>query len=294
MKRVGNNPFDEAIRRKFEDFRPSVPDGLWENIASRLEETQDRVVPLRPERRRQRQWIAVAAVALLVCGAAIWFNRPVEVTYLRGEAPAGAAMTAGETQEGMKLAASDTGAAPTGSETAVQDARVPETERIDLAGLKQLFGRKRRVGEQDRKEPTDTEQPQVDRHVPDAGVQLAAQVVPVEMTPALTAGPVTSETQHEPMAQPVPPVSEMTMELAGVPDIQRPVPLEDEAEVLLASADPESTGKSPFGISKLLNYVVGAVDQREEKIVTFSTNEEGILKMDFNLGLARNRKKQSK
>src|SRR3546814_20753313 len=76
-----------------------------------------------------------------------------------------------------------------------------------------------------------------------------------------------------------------------VPVIQPPVVLEDEEETLLAAA---GESKQPFGVSNILNYVVGAVDQRDEKLVTFSNDGEGSLKLDFNFSLAKNKKKRIK
>src|SRR5690606_29438940 len=78
---------------------------------------------------------------------------------------------------------------------------------------------------------------------------------------------------------------------ATVPDIQPQVALEDEEETLSAASE---AGKQPFGVSNILNYVVGAVDQREEKLVTFSNDGEGSLKLDFNFSLAKNKNKRIK
>src|SRR5690606_8845639 len=78
-----------------------------------------------------------------------------------------------------------------------------------------------------------------------------------------------------------------TVTLAHVPEIQ-PLVDRDEGDVLLASTERE---KRSLGLSTILNYVVSTVDQREEKLVTFSNDGEGSLKLDFNFGLAKNRKK---
>src|SRR5690606_33105912 len=81
------------------------------------------------------------------------------------------------------------------------------------------------------------------------------------------------------------------IEIAGVPAIEPLLVLEDEEETMLAST--EAT-RQAFGLSNILNYVVGTVDQRDEKLVTFSNDEEGSLKLDFNFGLAKNKKKKPK
>lgn len=69
-------------------------------------------------------------------------------------------------------------------------------------------------------------------------------------------------------------------------DLQPLVVLEEAEEVMLANVGPSDT----FGVSRLLNFVVGAVDQRAEKAITFSNDEEGSLRIDFNFNLVKNRK----
>ena len=49
----------------------------------------------------------------------------------------------------------------------------------------------------------------------------------------------------------------------------------------------DSRDLGSFSVSNMLNFVVAQVDKREEKLISFSDNEEGSILIDFNLGLAR-------
>ncbi len=256
------NGFDKELRNKFEGFRPEVPTGLWDKIATQLDAEEDSpTVPLAARPRRfPTWWMAVAAMLLVVCGVIYWQNRPITVTYLQA-----GAVTDEEKPANEPIV-----------EAATETEPVPAVEPLDLDRLKRVFARKRQSSatdnrlqqagnvEQQREQPLEIREPR----------QLAVNKIPVETT-------VTAIDHSESVEQ----------QLADVPDIQPPVPQEEEEEVLLATAE---QARQPFGVSNILNYVVGTVDQRTEKLVTFSNDDEGSLRLDFNFGLAKNKKKKLK
>lgn len=264
-----NNKFDRQLRGKFEDFRPEVPAGLWDKIATRLDAQEKAgVVPMVGKRRRlPAWWMAVAATLVAVCGVTYWYNRPVSVTYLQGGIVA---------EEGF--------AEPAAADTLQQDDPVPAVEPLDVERLKRFFAKKDRKPEGNNSpQPPPAEKQTVEQHVETAVPQLAANETVQSRTYIAEKAMVEAEL----------PVEELGSEkaiLANVPDIQPLVALEEE-ETMLASA---AQTKQAFGLSNILNYVVSTVDQREEKLVTFSNDDEGSLKLDFNFGLAKNKKKKLK
>src|SRR5690606_5867008 len=260
-----NKEFDKRLREKFEGFRPDAPKGLWDKIATQLDAEESRFVvstPVKP-RRFPTWWMAVAATLLVVCGVLYWQNRPVSVTYLHANA--------------------DPVVAP---EKAVVEPTVAEeapdsiAEPLDLDRLRRVFAKRNGKGKVEKRPQRVVREQQPEEVVP-AGNREPQQLATRESkTPSFDA------LSHERDS-----LERGQIEVAGVPAIEPLVVLEDEEETMLAST--EQT-KRPFGISNILNYVVGTVDQREEKLITFSNDEEGSLKLDFNFSLAKNRKKKLK
>ena len=250
------NEFDRHMADKFKDFKPSVPAGLWDRIATQLDAQQSRpVIPLKRKRRFPTWWMSVAATLLVVCGIAYWYNRPTPITYLQGRVAA---------HEHTEEPGAPVVNVPT--EAPAQEP-IPEIEPLDRERLKRIFAKK------NRQRPVATEAQPVDRPAKSTETQQLATHEVVHPTETL------------PVEQAV-----VAEEVAAVPDIQPLVVLQEEG-ILLAA---ENTSRQPFGISNILNYVVGTVDQREEKLVTFSNDDEGSLKLDFNFSLAKNRKKKIK
>ncbi len=267
MNPNGKNDFDRQLKEKFEGFRPEVPAGLWDKIATRLEPSDERVVAMIPKRRRfARRWLSVAALLLMGIGVAYWYNRPVAVTYLQGA------------QETLALAPAE----PMQADTADQEP-IPDPVPLDVERLKRLFAKKHRTATAETgAAPVRTVESAADNR--DANLRIADNDSRQQV-------PVSQEAKAELRPSPLPDASPQPEEaLARVPDIEPLIP-EEEEESLLAAVHGE---KPAFGISTILNYVVGTVDQREEKLVTFSNDSEGSLKLDFNFGLAKNRKKKLK
>lgn len=259
------NEFDRQLADKFKDFKPNVPAGLWDRIATQLDAQQSHpVIPLK-KRRFTTRWMSVAAAILMVCGMVYWYNRPIPVTYLQGRVATHEEVASDP--DGIDVTAK----APTPEP-------IPEVEPLDIAQLKRVFTKKNR-----QRTITTAVQP---KNLPAESTEIQ------QLTAHETASPKDTPTAPIHAAETQPTEQAFPAEaVAAVPDIQPLVVLEEEEETLLAA---ENTGRQPFGISNILNYVVGTVDQREEKLVTFSNDDEGSLKLDFNFGLAKNRKKKIK
>jgi len=259
-----NKEFDKQLREKFEGFRPEAPNGLWDKIATQLDAEESRfIVSTRVKPRRfPTWWMAVAATLLIVCSVLYWQNRPVSVTYLHAHVD-----TAKEPEKAVV--------------EPITPAEAPETvaEPLDLERLRRLFAKRNGKGKVEAR-------PQVETH--ERQVEEVAREEDVERQQLAT-----SESKALSFDEPSrlrDSLEREKAEIASVPAIEPLVVLEEE-ETMLAST--EQT-KQPFGLSNILNYVVGTVDQRDEKLVTFSNDEEGSLKLDFNFGLAKNRKKKLK
>jgi len=267
MNRDKNNDFDKQLAGKFENFRPEVPNGLWDKIASKLDEQdQGNIIPIKQQRRFPTWWIAAAASVLLVCGIVYWYNRPVTVTYLQSP-----------------VAYVEEAEAAVVEEPAPEP--VPVVEPLDIDRLKQLFAKRNRVPKSENKQEIRVAEMPANRPAEAADNQPAITEETASPTQALAKNdePTTPSSAGQPVSR--------EAIAATVPDIQPPVVLEEEEETLLAATE---ESKQPFGVSNILNYVVGAVDQRDEKLVTFSNDGEGSLKLDFNFGLAKNKKKRIK
>lgn len=263
------NEFDRQLAGKFENFRPEVPGGLWDKIAATLDkQEQDNVIPIKHQRRFPTWWISVAASALLVCGIVYWYNRPVTVTYLQNPV----------------VQHEEQADAPVIEEPVVEPG--PVIEPVDVDRLKQLFARRNRKTKSENQPETQVAEPQhIDRPAEgiDSPLLIADRTISPEDPLATNDGSATSSSAGRPA------IGEAVA--ATIPDIQPPVVLEEDEETLLAATEEP---KPPFGISNILNYVVGTVDQRDEKLVTFSNDGEGSLKLDFNFGLAKNKKSKIK
>lgn len=251
-----DNEFDRRMREKLYGFAPDAPADLWHKIEARLAaeaKGNDTVTaPLKPRRKPTGWWMAAAAIPAVIA-LAFWFGRPVEVTYLQGKA------TKPDDVPTMH-------SAPQSEETATADARPDTAPANAFAPEPAPKPDEPTVQVPDRRTgPASViERPAADRPLPAPSREVAA------VTP-------TADT--------------LKTRLVDMREVQPPVVLDDtdaEGMMLAAASTPEHT----FGAGQLLNWVVGAVDQRAEKAVTFSSDREGSLKIDFNFNLARNRKKR--
>ncbi|MBK1442068.1 hypothetical protein JHJ32_18875 [Parapedobacter sp. ISTM3] len=272
------NEFDKQLQEKFGDFRPEVPVDLWGKIAAQLDAQAQGDAKAAPAKQRRLPvwWLSAAAMLLAVCGVFYWYNRPVAVTYLQ-----------------RPVAKADPIEPAIGTITQSDKDTVPASEPLDIERLKQVFAKKDRGSVQHTSPTLDSgvnnDRPPVENQGPQQ--LMANQPIQYEVAGASEVKRPATAVVELPVERPGEQSVAMEEALANVPDIQPLVALEDDEETMLASAGER---KQPFGISNILNYVVGTVDQREEKLVTFSNDSEGSLKLDFNFGLAKNKKKKVK
>lgn len=266
MNQDENNEFDKQLQKKLEGFRPEVPEGLWDKIAAQLDADETRFVVRAPVKRRlfPTWWMAAAATLLVVCGVLYWQNRPVAVTYLRAHVD-----TMAEPEEDA--------AEPPTPVKAAESVEEPVAEPLDMERLRRVFAKRSRKVKARQDQPAKEAKRQPEE-------APFARAVKLEQ---LTTGEPENLSSDKFLERP----DSLETAIAKVPDIEPLVVLEDTEETILASTDGV---KQPFGLSNILNYVVGTVDQRDEKLVTFSNDEEGSLKLDFNFGLAKSRKNRLK
>lgn len=263
--------FDRQMRDKFDSYRPDVSTGLWDKIAAQLDEqagADKPAIAMPAARKRLGGWWMSAAAVLLLGAFAWWLYEPVEVVYLHG--------TAALVEETKPAQAP---AEATQEEAAPAEAHV---EPLNLAPIRALFAERAR------------RQPNGQTATPEPNVQLQDELL--AQVPA--ADP---ETRQEPeLASTNNPGQQAVAVVAGenpVADTQPSEAYASVAEPSVVLADfgadepAELQGENAFGVSHILNMVVGSVDPREEKLVTFSNDDEGLIKMAFNLGLGKDRKR---
>lgn len=263
--------FDRQMRDKFDSYRPDASPGLWDKIVARLDEqagTEKPVATMPPSRKLHGGWWKSAAAILLLGILAWWLYRPAEVVYLQSRAPR---LAQDVTEETPKATAP---VAPVQSEVA--------SEPLNLTPIRALFAKRAR------REPSREALGQ-GLAEPLQGEELVAVAPdsPSDMQTASATEPVIAD-------QPTTP-SEADTQLPIVESQLR----EDNANVaelpvVLADLGAETVAEPPvekaFGVSSILNIVVGSVDPRDEKLVTFSDDEEGLIKMAFNLGRGKSRR----
>ncbi len=259
------NEFDRQMRKKLDGYTPEPSPGLWDKIAARLDEqaaTEKPVVVMPPVRRRQGGWWWSAAAVVLL-GAFAWvLYQPVEIVYLKGQV---ASVAEAETIEILATATPEQAA----------EAEMPTKPR-QLAPILKLYAERVRP-------ETSAANPVEDMH---GSEELRVAAVPDSPVDVQTTLPAVMNEPHEPVA-----------------DVRRneqllvaPLPVEAYAHVAELPIVAANLGETEvvdrsqertFGVGSLLNIVLGSVDQREEKLVTFSDDDEGLIKMAFNLGRGR-------
>lgn len=250
-----NQEFDRKIRERMAHFTPDVSAGLWAKIEAGLPDgTHGAAAQLAGPRRKPSRWWWAAAAVLAVSLLSYWFTRPVDVIYLQGKTTTPEAVSPPQTtgRDNTAQPAMETGDTTPGPVRTAQE--IPQ-ETAPVRAMPATA------------EPV--------REAPPAA--LAVRQPPVVIETASVAPVVPDERAV---------ADTVAIRLAEVPEVQPPVVPYDTATEMLASTAPSK----PFGVSRLLNFVIGTVDRREEKAVTFSSDSEGSLKVEFNLAGNRSRK----
>lgn len=261
MALMQDKEFDRAIRQKLESLSPAVPKGLWERIETALDRKDD--VPVADSttvkgKRMSVNWL-IAASVIGICCIGWWMSRPVEVIYLRGKDTAPAMAEAAVTP-GLRPAEHTVAALPpTGGPSVRKPAR---THRPEV--------------------PAPTAAPQ-------AAPVPAGKVVMLTEESEIPHAALYQELTKVPLQTSIARADEKpaaTKHLENVPVL---VPADAIARPDLRT-ERQLAERRPFGVSSLLNIVVGAVDNRQDKIITFTEDSEGTLFIDFNRGLANKKK----
>lgn len=260
------NEFDRQMREKLEGYTPEPSPGLWDKIAARLDEqtaTEKPVVAMPSARRRQGGWWWSAAAVVLL-GAFAWvFYQPVEVVYLTGQV---ASVAEAETIEIPATVMAEQ----------AEEVEMPTRPR-QLAPIRKLYAERVRP-------QANPANPVEDMH---GSEELRVAAVTDSPVGEQTTLPAVTNEPHEPVAEvrrnEQPLVASMPVEAYAQATQPPVVPADLGAETVEVDRARERT----FGVGSLLNIVLGSVDQREEKLVTFSDDDEGLIKMAFNLGRAK-------
>lgn len=263
-----DNDFDRQMRKKFEGFRPDASPGLWDKISAELDTNEAPVKPLKTKKKRHTGWWMSAAAVLLLGMFAFWLYRPVDVVYLQSTAATGEASDRDET-EAMQ--------AELGNMMPDEEVREP----LNLEPIRALFaGRTRRnpLGQSHTHERPMMEDETLiapaDTSFQEAVVELAT-IQPIELSK-----PVVADIEKPALT-----------EEAALPEVYGYIiePEADYGDIASAPAN-EPADRKGFGVSSILNIVMGSVDPRDEKLITFSNDEEGSIRVDFNRALAKARR----
>lgn len=282
MKNNMDKEFDNKLRDKLEGFHPEVPARIWDQIQNELDNKQETVV-LGVQKERKIQWSrwAVAAMVLVAFGALLYNgNRSGEVLYLSNQAPE--QMVPQDMAE-RAMPRSGESAAPGGKKLS-DDIRT--ISRV-LATTLQATERKTRVTTEELNSNqnhfalnTEAAQPTHAETMQNAQTEPARIGEKPMISDNLLASSVSDRdnpiiAQQAQLAQ----VENLNMVGTGAEPLERPRPASDE--------EPVTQARSRFGVSKLLNLMVAQIDRRDEKFVSFSNDDEGSLKIDFNLAQAK-------
>lgn len=274
MNKNLDKEFDQKLKHKLEDYRPTVPPMIWDNIQEELDNRTETIVLGTPTVKRINWFkFSAAAAVVMMIGAFLYFNnRPQEVLYLTNSVDTPASelesfIPADETPEVSKPTLSD-----------------------DIRSIRQVFANAMTKNAE--------AHPVLDNEK-DA-LQFAVQTD----TPPINAGEQVNQSGVVSANAEFDKLSQSTM-VAGVEvdtknELQNPNTYTQVEEFHVAELEndadqdddrsEENQTRSRFGISKLLNLMVAQIDKRDERFISFSNDEEGSLKVDFKLAQAKNNK----
>lgn len=281
MKKNMDKEFDSKLREKLDGFRPEVPAQIWDRIQTELDNKQETVV-LGVQKARKFQWSRWAAAVVLITIGTIYFatNRSQEVIYLANH-ESQQSDNRPEIMEQQVQPAPDP-AAETGGKKLSDDIRT--ISRV-LASTLQSAESKTRISEESKDqaqnqfalniEPSKTSNSETDENL----IKGKAEEKTIFNENALASVQIEPDL-NDPLS---------TRRLAQIEDLNAVAVRKDEVEnnPLAKESIAETQVRSRFGVSKLLNLMVAQLDRRDEKFVSFSNDEEGSLKIDFNLAQAR-------
>lgn len=289
MNQDKDKKFDQVVREKLDGFRPEVPPSIWGKIEQDLKR-QEEVRPRIAQKKNGLWWTAAAAVLVIVTAAILYNSSPDHVLYLKGkDSPTQVAVP--EKRRAIRFE-------PLHEATAHQNSEGDDLMRMTSSSEKPLIGDKKlsndlgtisrvlasALAKTERKAEEKAESQETEKRTESAESDAAhhAEVLLAQ-----------SHTLLIPEIQEVKSPIEALPELAQIMELPTPIAdrtlhqsTEESSSSKQGTKDP--AGENGFGVSRLLNLVVGQMDRRSEKFVSFSHDEEGSLKVDFNLAQTKN------
>lgn len=270
MERMQDNTFDRKIKEKLEGLNPTVSGGLWAKIEAGLAEEPAGHLTGRARKKQAFRWISIAA-SLMIVGFAWWMYQPTAVIYLRTETAVPVTLTTTGHQTAINA-----------GNPAIAQVISPVSEKHSgpAIGQKAPAQQKRR----DFQATDNTREQQAapvaekrvimlleETEVPHAAIYQQFPKVPVQAEISLANKPLAKQHLEN--------VPLLLASTSSVADQERP---EDQPQ--------QMPDRRPFGVSSILNFVVGAVDNRENKIITFTEDSEGSLNIDFKKSMAQRKR----
>lgn len=252
--------FDNKMRDKLDGYHPEVPVHLWDRIQSELDNKQETVV-LGVQEPRKLNWSKWSAAAVILIAVGVLYfttNQTPEVIYLSSHAPVRSVTQPTEVE--LQPAHSPEKSIEPGGKKLSQDIRT--ISRV-LATTLQATEKKIRVSDELIVQETN---------------QFAINLEPTQ----------SSEVETVEMQLAGNTVEKSNPQSVSVTEIQD-LHTEIQANELALSSNKtventaEAHTRSRFGVGRLLNLMVAQIDRRDEKFISFSNDEEGSLKIDFNL-----------
>jgi len=242
--------FDQFFKDKVGRFEPPVPGHIWENIQQQLDPGPTVVLH---KKRRNVWWIQVAAAVVLVVGATVFYiNRPTEVVYLTAKK----VQEAGERRQNEGIVSTKLKIAETrenavnNKENSLAVEQVSQVSEVNV--IPRQIAQKHHV---DTKKTFD---------VPMSGSEAVEIMHPVMVDEIKTADLVATAIEKAISVQ-----NEMPRQASFVDSV---------------SNEPMKRvkNKKEFAAGDILEYVASSVNPRNEKIVSFASDEEGTIKVAVN------------
>lgn len=252
--------FDNKMRDKLDGYHPEVPVHLWDRIQNELDNKQETVVlgVQEPQKFNWSKWSAAAVILIAVGILYFTTNQTPEVIYLSNHAPDRSVTSPAEAE--LQPAHSPDKSVEPGGKKLSEDIR---TIRRVLATTLQATEKKIRVSD-------DLKAPEINQFAINLEPTPSDEVETVEMQ-------VAGNTVEKSSSQ--------SVSVTEIQDLHTEIQANELA--LNSNKTIENTAeaqtRSRFGVGRLLNLMVAQIDRRDEKFISFSNDEEGSLKIDFNL-----------
>lgn len=259
MQTMSDNEFDQLFRDQLGEMEIEPSDRVWSKISAELGHSPKRKSVISPI------WMAAASVVVVVTVGSLLL-RPSETIKLRKEEPKYITKT--------------------------EVARLPEQQREPLPGSTTKKGS---LAEKlsSLKDGTQKAAKSVDLIKADKKPRKAEEVLVVAAVDEMVAEVPETGQDGQRQAVSIAPVSARL----NIPTADSNSGTITSEQVHFATAiqaeEPEKGRGNIKTVGDLVNFVIGKVDKRKEKLIEFSENDEGTLISGINLGLVKIRTKNS-